>query len=312
MMSDPPLTPNPSPPAGRGENWRSHSVGYLAQVACTWEVLARKAGNVCPGREFPDLTVNDFLVSAAAIAPVLDEAPRHPLGVTILRCIEATRRVVNTNTNLGIVLLLAPLCSVPMNEHFNSGLKCMLDDVTVEDTRNTFAAIRLASPGGLGKATDQDVHSEPTLPLRKVMALARERDLIAREYSNGFLRVRGYADDIAKATQTHQFVERAIIEVHLQLLCWKPDSLIVRKAGADTAEEVRLGAKQIQEAGGLDTKLGRYCFVEFDRWLRQENHVRNPGTTADLIAAAIFVALREKMISIDAPFVWDDHPFNSQ
>src|SRR5450631_4366660 len=83
------------------------TIGTLAQVACTWEVHARKAGNVCPGREFPDLTVRDFLVSAAAIAPVLEEGPFQPLGVTILRCIEATRKVVNTNTNLGIVLLLA-------------------------------------------------------------------------------------------------------------------------------------------------------------------------------------------------------------
>src|ERR1051325_6484441 len=91
-----------------------HSIGYLAQVACTWEVLARKAGNVCPGRENRDLTVNDCLVSAAAIAPILNDAPTQPLGVTILRAIEATRRVVKTNTNLGIVLLLAPLASVPL------------------------------------------------------------------------------------------------------------------------------------------------------------------------------------------------------
>src|SRR5260370_7481128 len=90
-----------------------HTKGYLGQVACIWEVLARKAGNVCPGREFPDLRVNDFLVSAAAIAPVLEQAPHQPLGVTVLRCIEETRNVVSTNTNLAPILLLPPLPPLP-------------------------------------------------------------------------------------------------------------------------------------------------------------------------------------------------------
>src|ERR1019366_3659361 len=144
----------------------------LAQLACTWEVRARKAGNVCPGREFPDLTVNDFFLSAAAIAPVLEEAPRQPLGVTILRCIEATRRVVNTNTNLGIVLLLAPLASVPLDQPLQPGLSQVLARTTVEDSRNVYAAIRLAKPGGLGEANEQDVRAEPTLPLRAGMALS--------------------------------------------------------------------------------------------------------------------------------------------
>src|SRR5205823_13279644 len=98
------------------------TIGNLAQLACTWEVLARKAGNVCPGREFPDLTVADFLKSAAAIAPIMDQAPFQPLGATILRSIEATRRVVNTNTNPDIVLLLAPLASVPLDQRLETGI----------------------------------------------------------------------------------------------------------------------------------------------------------------------------------------------
>src|SRR5476651_1627908 len=112
------------------------TIGSLAQLACTWEVLARKAGNVCPGREFPDLTVNDFLASAAAIAPVLEAAPHQPLGITILRCIEETRKVVNTNTNLGIVLLLAPLASVPVDQPLRPGLAEVLRRTTIEDSRN--------------------------------------------------------------------------------------------------------------------------------------------------------------------------------
>src|SRR5262245_55488585 len=155
----------------------TRTIGQLAQLACEWEVLARKAGNVCPGREFPDLTVDDFLKSAAAIAPVMDEAPHQPLGVTILGAIEATRKVVHTNTNLGIVLLLAPLASVPLEEPLHTGIKRVLSQTTVEDSRKVYQAIRLAKPGGLGKVCAQDVADEPTLPLTYVMALAMDRDL---------------------------------------------------------------------------------------------------------------------------------------
>src|SRR4051794_36532710 len=116
------------------------SIGYLAQVACTWEVLARKAGNVCPGREYADLTVNDFLLSAAAIAPVMDRAPHQPIGRTILDAITATRRVVATNTNLGMVLLLAPLASVPLDQPLRAGVAERLAKLTVEDSVHVYEA----------------------------------------------------------------------------------------------------------------------------------------------------------------------------
>src|SRR5271163_4343442 len=88
-------------------------IGLLVQAACLWEVTARKAGNVHRYRDFSDLTYLDFVLSAAAIAPVLAAAGSRRVGSTVLECIQATRRVVQTNTNLGMVLLLAPLAAVP-------------------------------------------------------------------------------------------------------------------------------------------------------------------------------------------------------
>src|SRR5688572_21198196 len=82
------------------------------RTACLWEATARKAGNVHPFAEFDDLKYADFVRSGEAIAPVLDAYHEQPLGITILEAIRATRAVVNTNTNLGIVLLLAPLSKV--------------------------------------------------------------------------------------------------------------------------------------------------------------------------------------------------------
>src|SRR5262249_3117274 len=157
-----------------------------AQLACIWEATARKPGNVHRFVDFDDLSYLDFLTSAAAVAPVLGEARRRRVGATILECVRATRRVVDTNSNLGIVLLLAPLAAVPDGVGMRAGLAHVLDTFDVEDARLTYEAIRLASPGGLGSASEQDVRDEPTLTLRQAMALAADRDVIARQYVDGF------------------------------------------------------------------------------------------------------------------------------
>lgn len=286
----------------------TQTLGQLARLACAWEVLARKAGNVCPGRDFPDLTVNDFLRSADAIAPVLEQAPTQALGVTILRCIAETRKVVQTNTNLGIVLLLAPLASVPLDQPLRPGLADVLSRTTVEDSRNAYAAIRLARPGGLGNAPDQDVRDEPTLPLRDVMALAMDRDMIAAQYVTDFADVIRMAEAITHIAGQHHCVERAIIETQLSMLARHGDDLIRRKLGEDIGID-RVGVLQL--LGAIDTPAGKQAFRDFDARLRSDNHARNPGTTADLIAAALFVSLRESWLSLDAPFDWPAHPFQS-
>src|SRR5947208_16075845 len=102
------------------------STGLCAQLACIWEATARKSGNVHPGREFADLTYLDLVLSAAAIAPVMERATGCRVGDTVLDAIRATRQVVTTNTNLGIVLLLAPLASVSRDEGLRPALGKLL------------------------------------------------------------------------------------------------------------------------------------------------------------------------------------------
>src|SRR5207244_8925249 len=92
-------------------------------------------------------------------------------------------------TNLGIILLLAPLAAVPRQENLRAGVERVLTALSVADSRHVFEAIRLANPAGLGQVEEQDIHAEPTLPLRDVMGLAAERDMIARQYVNGFAEV---------------------------------------------------------------------------------------------------------------------------
>src|SRR6516225_4135717 len=96
-------------------------IGLCAQLACIWEATARKPGNVHRYRDFEDTTYLDFLLSAAAIAPILETASQRRIGETVLKCIQATRTVVRKNSNLGIVLLLSPLAAVPLNQDLRAG-----------------------------------------------------------------------------------------------------------------------------------------------------------------------------------------------
>ena len=130
---------------------RPLNVGVAAQLACLLEVSAPKPGNVSPGRHFADLRYEDFLASALAIGEPLARAGECSVGSTIRLAIEATAKLTRSNTNLGIVLLFAPLAraaSLP-GQNLQSAVKSVLEATTVDDAREAYAAIRLARPGGL-------------------------------------------------------------------------------------------------------------------------------------------------------------------
>jgi len=279
------------------------AIAAFARRACLWEVAARKAGNVHPERDFADVTYADFVRSAEAAAPEIGRATARPLGQTILAAVLATRAVVRTNTNLGIVVLLAPLAKVPTGTDLQPGLNEVLANTTVEDAARVYAAIRLAAPGGLGKSKQQDVSDSPTLPLRDVMALAADRDLIARQYAAGFADVFDLGVP-ALLDGFRQFgrVEPAVQHCQLVWVAHHPDSLILRKRGPAVAAEASRRAQEVLADGGVGTPDGRAAYDAFDHWLRADGHARNPGTTADLVAACLFVALRERTMTEESSF----------
>lgn len=289
-------------------------IGLCSQIACILEATARKPGNVHRYRDFEDAGYLDFLLSAAAVAPVLENGGQRPLGETILAAVRATQGVVATNTNLGIILLLAPLAMGPRINHLEGlrrNVASELERLDLEDARAVYQAIRLARPGGLGEVAEQDVAAEPTLPLREVMALAADRDLIALQYANGFREVfEEGVPALLRGLVECATLERAIIFCHLHLLAAYPDSLIQRKKGQAEAEEVCQRARMVLETDWPRSARGRTALADFDAWLRDPGHQRNPGTTADLVTACLFLALREGILQWPSRLPWsagNDH-----
>ena len=272
-------------------------VAAAGQLACLLEVSAPKPGNVSPGRHFHDTRYEDFLASAVAIGPALAAAGENPLGTTIRRAVEATLRWTRSNTNLGIVLLLAPLARAALREgaSLRQRLRTVLAETTVTDAGEVYAAIRRARPGGLGEAKAEDVAGAPTVSLRDAMALAAERDAIAREYVTDFaLTFETGVPAVLAARREGLAWSDTVVEAYLALLDATPDTHIARKLGAAEAAAISLQAREVRAAGGTRSPEGRRALGVLDAELRDQRNRRNPGTTADLTCAALFVVILEE------------------
>lgn len=288
-------------------------IAQAAQLACLLEASAPKPGNVAPGRRFTDIGYEHFLASAVAIGEPLAGVAERPLGETVRLAVEATARWAPSNTNLGIVLLLAPLSLAAVragSERGPSGVRARLGDVlratTVSDARDVFAAIRMAQPGGLGHAPEQDVGGDPTVTLLEAMRLAADRDGIAREYATDFSTVFGVGAPALRAARAAGLGwDEAVVETFLTLLATDPDTHIARRCGAEVAADVSRKARAVLGAGGVRSLEGRRALAEMDAGLRGPGNTFNPGTTADLTAASIFVVLLTSSLSLNGGWIGD-------
>ena len=261
------------------------------------EVTAPKPGNVHPQAAFEDVTYADFVQSAAAVAPILARTDELGIGRTMFEAVQATQTEVGRNTNLGIILLLAPLAAVPQQLTLDDGISSVLEELTIDDARGCYAAIRLAAPGGLGTVKEKDVTSAPTIDLVSAMRLAAERDRVAAQFANGYRDV--LTAGLPRLVAIYNLLDwkTSIVQLHLELMAQSPETLIVRKCGREMAVESMHRAQRVLEAGWPESAAGQAEIKSFDRWLRADGHRRNPGTTADLVAAILFAALREKVIA---------------
>jgi triphosphoribosyl-dephospho-CoA synthase len=239
-----------------------------------------------------------MLRSAIAVGPELAHAGERGVGDTVLAVVQASRAAAATNTNLGIALLLAPLAKAALaGGPLRDGLGATLRALDVADARAAYAAIRLAGAGGLDEPVEHDVRSEPTLGLRDAMASAAARDSIASEYVSDFALTFETGLPALAAALGDGLAERvAIVELHLRLLEAAPDTLIARKRGAAAAARVSAGASEVLRVGGVRTAAGRRALRSFDATLREPGNALNPGTSADLVTATLFVALLEGIL----------------
>ena len=198
------------------------SIGELAMMACLLEARAPKAGNVSPGKGFEGTTLRHFIEAAGAIAGPLDRAAERSLGDTVLEAVTESRKVTEQNVNLGIILLLSPLAGVPAGVELRAGLRKILGDLDEEDCRKVYEAIRVAAPGGLGKVETADVNEPAPADLISSMELAAERDLVARQYVNGFEQV--FCDGLQwlrEASAGGLDLDHSIVRLHLKFMAKK-------------------------------------------------------------------------------------------
>lgn len=239
----------------------------------------------------------DFVVSAVAVGEILARAEQTGVGRAAWEAIHATRQVTTTNTNLGIVLLLAPLAAVPRKVDLPTGIAQVLRSLTAEDAVFVYKAIRAAGSRSLGRVEQWDVAGEPPTNLLAAMELAAPCDLVARQYVSDYAMIfRQALPWLLECLDRKWRLTDAVIHTFLRLLATYPDSLVVRKAGESTAKEVSLRAAHLLEKTSPSDSGYEQALADFDFWLRSDGHRRNPGTTADLIAATLFAGLREGLI----------------
>ena len=277
-------------PGGRPEE-----LAAAAQLACVLEASAEKPGNVTPSHDFHDTSYEDMLRSAIALGPQIGRAGERGVGETVLAAVRATRVVAGANTNLGIALLLAPLArAASSGGPRREGLHGVLRALTVDDARSAYAAIRMAGAGGLDEPVEHDVRGEPEVTLREAMTAAAQRDAIAAEYAGDYAVTFELGMPVLAGALGDGLRPRdAIVELALRILAAVPDSLIARKRGAAAAARVAEGAERVLAAGGVRSAAGRSALAGFDASLRRDGNALNPGTTADLVTAVLFVALLE-------------------
>jgi triphosphoribosyl-dephospho-CoA synthase len=295
----------------------SWSLGTCVAAACLLEAAIPKAGNVHPQASFVDMNYDHFRMSAWAIAGVFDDLTIASVGELVLRSIQVTQAAVGVNTNLGIVLMMAPiriamqriandeLGSFREEAKPNGRLTCIrhavasvLGDLSADDSQSVYDAIRMAKAGGMGQVRDMDIHQEAPKDLMTAMQTASAWDDIAKEYATGFHSLFAMAKRLAELRTTPpcpigtskegQWFE-ALQQLQLERLAEHGDTLMGRKNEPAIVNETKRLAKVALDHWSTDQQV--ISWKVLDDFLRADQHRRNPGTTADLLAAATLLCI---------------------
>jgi triphosphoribosyl-dephospho-CoA synthase len=267
-------------------------LAHAFKSACLAEIEALKPGNVHIFADGHGMVVQDFIRSAEAASAVIAQ-PGITVGQRIFDAVDATWNAVGCNTNLGVILLCAPMIHAAINNpesDFKESLRLVLQNLTLNDAELAFRAILKAVPAGLSEVAQHDVHYPPTVTLLEAMQTAQQRDLVARQYANGFTDIFdiGYTRYI-DAMQRWDSPAWAATAAYLAFMSTYIDSHIVRKYGEAAARLVQQQAKAHEQAllSHGNPKACQPILLKFDADLKARGI--NPGTSADLTAATLLL-----------------------
>jgi triphosphoribosyl-dephospho-CoA synthase len=299
-------------------NNRALHIARCLELAILLEASAPKPGNVSTATNFEKTSFNHFLASAVAASSTFETAAQkgisvcqgkiEPADVGVGRLIKECIADINVwqhggNTLLGAVILLSPIAvaagmttATENLQHLRKNLKLIIESTTPKDAVNMYAAIEIANPSGLGKAPTLDIndpHSvnkilDDKITLYNVFKIAEKYDTICSEWVNNYPITFDLAyPTLTKKLQNEDDADSATVQTFLEVLAKVPDTFIARKTSIEKSEEISLEVRRILSLGGIETPLGQKSLNEFDQELRKSSNHLNPGTTADILAAAL-------------------------
>ncbi len=289
---------------------RQHmTVPQLAELACLMEVACPKPGNVSPGKPFRYINEMTFAASAICASEAFLD-PDASVGAMVLEGVQATQETVERNTNLGILLLLAPLVKTAHGGSLSrEDVARTLSELTAQDAADVYRAIRTAAPEGLGRSETYDIADGAPPSLMDAMQAAAPWDSVAREYAKCYEITFGATlPCLSRLWQEGRTLKSSLQQTALTLLSLFPDTLIARKLGLPIAMEVAADAKRALAVGGYYRREGRQIVLDLAMRLDDMDNRMNPGTTADLVAAGLFVFLYEEQRRTPLPDIierWD-------
>jgi triphosphoribosyl-dephospho-CoA synthase len=300
---------------------KAKHIAQSLELAILFEVSADKPGNVNLIVGFEGTRYEHFLASAVAATPFFELAAERGVGVSlghihvsnvklgqiIKDCVaEVNAWQRGGNTLLGTVILLSPIAvaagMTPDNENIfeisklRENVKLVVESTTPEDAIDVYKAIKIANPSGLGTVPELDINDpnsidkmrKEKISLSDVFIIASKYDTVCSEWVKNYpITFEVAYPYIAEQIRETKTLNVAIIYTFLKVLAEYPDTFIARKAGVEKAKEISFMAKEILQLGGFKTSSGRKALGKFDRELRKSGNSLNPGTTADIIAAAL-------------------------
>jgi triphosphoribosyl-dephospho-CoA synthase len=278
----------------QSKKFTSAQLAKAYKTACMAELQALKPGNVHAFADGHGMTIYDFIQSADVTADLITR-PDLSLGERIFYATEATKNTIGQNTNLGVLLLCAPIIDAALELRDGEMLEHRLNEtllrLTVSDADYVTRAILLANPGGLGRVDQHDVREIPKVSLLTIMQSAQDKDRIAWQYANEFRDIMEfgltrYADAMIKWVNPAW----SATAVYLAFMLQYPDTHVVRKFGLSFAESLRQEAVEFERmhSAAENPKLVQKSLLQWDASLKQRGI--NPGTSADLTVATLLAS----------------------